>query len=50
MPRGVRTLATANPDGRRLVAEGRLRPELYYALAVVVVRPTVRALRAWLRR
>jgi DNA-binding NtrC family response regulator len=36
-PDGVRILATARPEGRRRVAEGALRPELYYRLAVVVV-------------
>lgn len=38
VPAGVRVVATAGPDGRRMVAEGRLRPELYYALAVIVVQ------------
>ncbi len=37
-PDGVRVVTTAGLDGRRLVAEGRLRAELYYALAVVVVQ------------
>lgn len=37
-PMGVRLVATSGPHARRLVAEGALRPELYYALAVVVVR------------
>ena len=37
VPDGVRLVATAGPGGRRMVAEGRLRSELYYALAVVVV-------------
>lgn len=34
-PAEVRVVATARPDGRRRVAEGALRPELYYRLAVV---------------
>lgn len=38
VPMGVRLIATSGPHARRLVAEGNLRPELYYALAVVVVR------------
>lgn len=38
VPDGVRVIATAGPDGRRTVAEGRLRSELYYALAVLVVQ------------
>lgn len=38
VPEKVRLLATAGPEGRRLVAEGKLRSELFYALAVVVVR------------
>jgi two-component system, NtrC family, response regulator HydG len=37
LPEGVRLVATARPDGRRRVAEGELRPELYYQLAVVVI-------------
>jgi two-component system, NtrC family, response regulator HydG len=36
-PETVRLVATALPDGRRRVAEGQLRPELYYRLAVVVI-------------
>lgn len=36
-PEAVRLIATARPDGRRRVAEGELRPELYYELAVVVI-------------
>ncbi|MBW2253152.1 MAG: sigma-54-dependent Fis family transcriptional regulator [Deltaproteobacteria bacterium] len=47
VPEGVRLLATAGTDGRRMVAEGRLRQELYYALAVVVVTvPPLRHRRA----
>lgn len=38
LPPGVRLMATARPDGRRQIAEGTLRPELYYHLAVVVVQ------------
>ena len=34
----VRVIATAGADGRQQVAAGRLRPELYYRLAVVVIR------------
>lgn len=37
VPRGVRLIATARPDGRRRVVSGELRPELYYRLAVVVI-------------
>ena len=37
VPSEVRLVATASTDGRRLVADGRLRQELYYALAVIVV-------------
>ncbi|MEZ4241034.1 MAG: response regulator [Myxococcota bacterium] len=37
VPPGLRLVATARPDGRRRVAEGELRPELYYLLAVVVI-------------
>lgn len=36
-PRTLRIVATAQPDARRLVAEGRLRQELFYLLAVIVV-------------
>jgi len=36
-PDGVRLIATAGPEARRQVASGRLRQDLYYALAVVVV-------------
>jgi two-component system response regulator HydG len=36
-PPDVRIVATARPEGRRRVAEGELRPELYYRLAVVVI-------------
>jgi DNA-binding NtrC family response regulator len=38
VPEGVRLIATARPDGRRRIADGELRPELYYQLAVVVVQ------------
>jgi two-component system response regulator HydG len=38
VPEGVRLVATARPDGRRRIADGELRPELYYQLAVVVVQ------------
>lgn len=38
VPREVRLVTTASNDGRRLISEGRIRPELYYALAVVVVQ------------
>ncbi len=38
VPPGVRVLATARPGGRQRVAEGELRPELYYQLAVVVIQ------------
>jgi DNA-binding NtrC family response regulator len=37
LPEGVRLVSTASPGGRRLVAEGRLSSDLYYALAVVVI-------------
>jgi DNA-binding NtrC family response regulator len=38
VPEAVRLIATARPDGRRRIADGELRPELYYQLAVVVVQ------------
>ncbi len=38
LPDGVRVIATAEPDARRRIAAGELRPELYYSLAVVVVQ------------
>lgn len=38
VPPQVRVVATAGPDGRRRVAEGALRAELYYQLSVVVVQ------------
>ena len=38
LPQGVRVVATASGDGRRAITEGRLRPDLYYALAVVIVK------------
>ncbi|NCG22393.1 MAG: response regulator [Rhodobacterales bacterium] len=37
VPKNLRIIATAQPDGRRLIAEDKLRAELYYNLAVVVV-------------
>jgi DNA-binding NtrC family response regulator len=37
VPPTVRLIATARPGGRRRVAEGELRSDLYFALAVVVV-------------
>ncbi|MBX2798428.1 MAG: response regulator [Myxococcales bacterium] len=37
LPVGVRVVATARPESRRLVAEGGLRPELFYQLAVVLI-------------
>ena len=37
VPSAVRVVATAKPGGRQHVAEGKLRPELYYQLAVVVI-------------
>ncbi|MEM6929806.1 MAG: response regulator [Myxococcota bacterium] len=43
-PPGLRVIATALPGARHKVAEGSLRPELYYHLAVLVV--TVPPLRA----
>jgi DNA-binding NtrC family response regulator len=36
-PPDVRIVATASPDARIKVSEGRLRPELYYHLAVIVI-------------
>lgn len=36
-PEGLRLVSTAGPDARRAVAEGRLLPELYYALCVLEV-------------
>lgn len=38
VPDSVRVVATAKPGGRQQVAEGQLRPELYYQLAVVVIQ------------
>lgn len=38
VPPGVRVVATASPEGRRLVQEGQLRADLYYALSVVVIQ------------
>lgn len=37
LPEGVRLITTAAPNGRRLITEGKLRAELYYALAVLVI-------------
>lgn len=37
LPPKVRVIATANPGGRHRVTEGTLRPELYYALAVIPI-------------
>jgi DNA-binding NtrC family response regulator len=37
VPRELRVIATAGPNGRRRVAEGVLRAELYYTLAVLVI-------------
>ena len=37
LPDGVRLITTAGPNGRRLITEGKLRAELYYALAVLVI-------------
>ena len=37
VPEGVRLVTTAGPNGRRLITEGKLRAELYYALAVLVI-------------
>ncbi|MCB9675021.1 MAG: sigma-54-dependent Fis family transcriptional regulator [Alphaproteobacteria bacterium] len=37
VPAGVRIIATARPGGRRRVADGELRGDLYFALAVVIV-------------
>jgi DNA-binding NtrC family response regulator len=37
VPPDVRLVATASPDARMKVTEGRLRPELYYHLAVIVL-------------
>ncbi len=38
LPADVRVIATAGADGRQQVAAGKLRPELYYRLAVVVIQ------------
>jgi DNA-binding NtrC family response regulator len=44
VPPLVRLIATATSNGRHLVTEGKLRAELYYALAVIVVHvPPLRA-------
>ena len=46
-PSDVRTITTSNPDARRMVAEGRLRADLYYELAVVPLSvPPLRERRA----
>jgi DNA-binding NtrC family response regulator len=37
-PPSLRLVATSSPNARRHVAEGSLRPELFYALSVIVVR------------
>jgi len=37
VPAGVRLVATSQPFARRRVAEGALRPELFYALGVIVL-------------
>ncbi len=37
VPEGVRLVATAGLDARRMVAAGQFRQELFYALAVVVI-------------
>ncbi len=37
LPPTVRLITTASPNGRRLITEGKLRAELYYALAVLVI-------------
>ena len=37
LPDSVRVVATAKPGGRQRVAEGDVRPELYYKLAVIVI-------------
>jgi DNA-binding NtrC family response regulator len=37
-PPAVRVVVTCGPSGRRLIAEGRLRGDLYYRLAVLVVQ------------
>lgn len=38
VPQDVRLIASSGPDGRARVSAGHLRPELYFSLAVVVVR------------
>lgn len=38
VPPGLRVVATASPDSRRLVHEGQLRADLYYKLSVVLVQ------------
>jgi DNA-binding NtrC family response regulator len=44
VPDGVRLVSTASADGRKAVSDGRLRAELYYALAVIVAQvPPLRA-------
>lgn len=43
-PPTVRIIATSGPDSRRLIAEGKLHAELYYALSVIAVQvPPLRA-------
>ncbi|MCO4744036.1 MAG: sigma-54-dependent Fis family transcriptional regulator [Proteobacteria bacterium] len=43
-PAGLRLIVTSAPDARRMVTEGRLHPELYYALSVITFQvPPLRA-------
>ncbi|TNE91353.1 MAG: sigma-54-dependent Fis family transcriptional regulator [Deltaproteobacteria bacterium] len=37
VPENLRVIATSGPDPRRLIAEGRLDAELFYALSVILI-------------
>lgn len=37
-PEGLRVVATSGPDPQRILAEGKLQPDLFYSLSVIQVR------------